>query len=406
MLGGHTVMRKYLMQVLLSLIISFGTISGPSTAEAKTNYINTATYKIEKQQTVITILFSKKTNYTFNELNNPDRIYFDIKNNEIDNEILLLVKKINATTGLIEKATVAKNRKNIVRIVFQLSQDVKTKVSGDSQSLRLIASQNEIPDLIDNFYQAESTQTKNKIWEKEQYVIAIDAGHGGKDPGAVGRKGTTEKSINLSIAKKLKKYIDKEPNMRAVLTRDKDVYVKLADRIRKIRKHQPTIFISIHADGAKNRKASGSSVFILPRKDEVASSRYAKLVAAKENEMDLLFDPDIDERDKDTQKTILDLSQNVTRYLSEQLGSSVLKQMGKVNNLHKKKVEKANFAVLKSIDVCSILVETAFLSNSKEEKQLKTSEYQNRIALAILKGIKDFLKNTPPEQLGIKISKD
>ena len=399
-------MRKYLMQILLSLIISFGTISVPSTAEAKTNYINTVTYKIEKQQTVVTILFSKKTNYTFNELNNPDRIYFDIKNNEIDNEILLLVKKINANTGLIEKATVAKNKKNIVRIVFQLSQGVKTKISGDGQSLRLIASRNAIPDLIDNFYQAESTQTRNKIWEKEQYVIAIDAGHGGKDPGAVGRKGTTEKSINLSIAKKLKKYIDKEPNMRAVLTRDKDVYVKLADRIRKIRKHQPTIFISIHADGAKNRKASGSSVFILPRKDEVASSRYAKLVAAKENEMDLLFDPDIDERDKDTQKTILDLSQNVTRYLSEQLGSSVLKQMGKVNNLHKKKVEKANFAVLKSIDVCSILVETAFLSNSKEEKQLKTSEYQNRIALAILKGIKDFLKNTPPEQLGIKISKD
>ena len=399
-------MHKYLMQVLLTLIIFSGTMSVPLPVEGKTNYINTVTYKIEKKQTVITILFSKKTNYTYNELDNPDRVYFDIKNNEIDDEILLLVKKINANTGLIEKATVAKNKKNIVRIVFQLSQGVKTKVSGDGQSLRLIASQNAIPDLIDNFYQAESTQTKNKIWEKEQYVIAIDAGHGGKDPGAVGRKGTTEKSINLSIAKKLKIYIDKEPNMRAVLTRDKDVYVKLADRIRKIRKHQPTIFISIHADGAKNRKASGSSVFILPRKDEVASSRYAKLVAAKENEMDLLFDPDIDDRDKDTQKTILDLSQNVTRYLSEQLGSSVLKQMGKVNNLHKKKVEKANFAVLKSIDVCSILVETAFLSNSKEEKQLKTSEYQNRIALAILKGIKGFLKNTPPEQLGIKISKD
>ena len=109
--------------------------------------------------------------------------------------------------------------------------------------------------------------------------------------------------------------------------------------------------------------------------------------------MDLLFDPDIDDRDKDTQKTLLDLTQNVTHNLSYQLGGSVLKQMGKVNNLHKKKVEKASFAVLKSIDVCSKLVETAFLSNSKEEKQLKTSEYQNRIALAILKGIKDFLKN-------------
>ena len=122
--------------------------------------------------------------------------------------------------------------------------------------------------------------------------------------------------------------------------------------------------------------------------------------------MDLLFDPDIDNRDKDTQKTILDLSQNVTRYLSERLGTSVLKRVGKVNNLHKKKVEKANFAVLKSIDVCSILVETAFLSNSEEEKQLRTSAYQDKLALAILRGIKDFLKNTPPEQLGVKISRN
>ena len=399
-------MLQKLIRILLLIFIS-SPLTGPSlAADTEDGYIESATYTLDTEQTLIEIKFSRNTKYQSNQLKNPDRLYFDLEVSDIDKKLTSLVTSINKTKGLITKAVIAKNKPNIVRIVFQLSNQANTRVNGNGRIIKILTSQNEIPDLIDNFYQAESTQTKNKIWEKEQYVIAIDEGHGGKDPGAVGRRGTTEKSINLSIAKKLKKYIDQEPNMKAVLTRDKDVYVKLRDRIKKIRKHQPTIFISIHADGAKNRKASGSSVFILPRKDEVDSSRYAKNVADKENEMDLLFDPDIDNRDKDTQKTILDLSQNVTRYLSEQLGTNVLKRIGKVNNLHKKKVEKANFAVLKSIDVCSILVETAFLSNSEEEKQLRTSAYQDKLALAILKGIKDFLKNTPPEQLGVRISKN
>ena len=399
-------MNQSIMKMVTLIFLCTTLFVGAISTSKAGDYIDSAEYKIDKKQSLIEIKFSRNTAYQYNQLKNPDRLYFDLEVSNIDTKLSSLVTGINKAKGLITKAVIAKNKPNIVRIVFQLSAGVNRRVNGNGRIIKILTSQGEIPDLIDNFYQAESTQTKNKIWEKEQYVIAIDAGHGGKDPGAVGRKGTTEKSINLSIAKKLKKYIDQEPNMKAVLTRDKDVYVKLRDRIKKIRKHQPTIFISIHADGAKNRKASGSSVFILPRKDEVASSRYAKNVADKENEMDLLFDPDIDNRDKDTQKTILDLSQNVTRYLSEQLGTSVLKRIGKVNNLHKKKVEKANFAVLKSIDVCSILVETAFLSNSEEEKQLRTSAYQDKLALAILKGIKDFLKNTPPEQLGVRISKN
>lgn len=399
-------MLQQIMRILLSILLCTNLINGAISANEVKDYIESVTYKRDKKQALIEIKFSRDTKYQYNQLQNPDRLYFDLEVSKIDAKLRSLVTSVNKKTGLLTKAVIAKNKPSIVRIVFQLSPGISTRVNGNNRIIKVLASHSEIPDLIDNFYQAESTQTKNKIWEKEQYVIAIDAGHGGKDPGAVGRKGTTEKSINLSIAKKLKKYIDKEPNMKAVLTRDKDVYVKLRDRIKKIRKHQPTIFISIHADGAKNKKASGSSVFILPRKDEVASSRYAKNLAEKENEMDLLFDPDIDNRDKDTQKTILDLSQNVTRYLSERLGTSVLKRVGKVNNLHKKKVEKANFAVLKSIDVCSILVETAFLSNSEEEKQLRTSAYQDKLALAILRGIKDFLKNTPPEQLGVKISRN
>ena len=397
-------MRHTLLQLLASILLCNTLISTTLSADESGNYVESTNYQVIKNKSLIEITFSQRTNYKHDQLQNPYRIYFDMEVKDIDKKLIALIDAINKQTGLITKAVIAKNKPDIVRIVFQFTRGTNTRISGDNKGIKIIASQSEIPDLIDNFYQAEATQTKNKIWEKEKYVIAIDAGHGGKDPGAVGRKGTTEKSVNLSIARRLKKLIDKEKNMQAVLTRNNDVYVKLSDRIKKIRKYQPTIFISIHADAAENRKASGSSVFILPRKDEVASSRYAKLIAEKENEMDLLFDPDIDNRDKDTQKTILDLSQNGTRYLSEQLGTGVLRHLGKVNNLHKKKVEKANFAVLKSIDVCSILVETAFLSNSQEEKQLKTAEYQDRLALAILQGIKEFLKNTPPEQLGVKIS--
>ena len=399
-------MRHKLIQLLTSALLFNAVISSTLSAEESVNYVESTKYQVTKNQALIEIKFSKKINYKHDQLKSPYRIYFDIEVKNIDPNLIALIESINKQPGLVTKAVIAKNKPDIARIVFEFTQGTNTRISSNRKGIQLVASQSEIPDLIDNFYKAETTQTKNKIWEKKQYLIAIDAGHGGKDPGAVGRRGTTEKSVNLSIAKRLKKLIDKEKNMKAILTRDRDVYVKLSDRIKKIRKHQPTIFISIHADGAENRKASGSSVFILPRKDEVASSRYAKLVAEKENEMDLLFDPDINNRDQNTQLTILDMTQNMSRYLSEQLGTSVLKRIGKVNNLHKKKVEKANFAVLKSIDVCSILVETAFLSNSQEEKQLKTAAYQDRLALAILQGIKDFLKNTPPAQLGVTISEN
>jgi N-acetylmuramoyl-L-alanine amidase len=297
-LGGASVMRHTLLQLLASILLCNTLISTTLSADESGNYVESTNYQVIKNKSLIEITFSQRTNYKHDQLQNPYRIYFDMEVKDIDKKLIALIDAINKQTGLITKAVIAKNKPDIVR--------TNTRISGDNKGIKIIASQSEIPDLIDNFYQAEATQTKNKIWEKEKYVIAIDAGHGGKDPGAVGRKGTTEKSVNLSIARRLKKLIDKEKNMQAVLTRNNDVYVKLSDRIKKIRKYQPTIFISIHADAAENRKASGSSVFILPRKDEVASSRYAKLIAEKENEMDLLFDPDIDNRDKDTQKTILD----------------------------------------------------------------------------------------------------
>ena len=412
-------MRHTLIQLLTSVLICNTLISSALSADESGNYVESTNYQIIKNQTSIEIKFSQRINYKHNQIQNPYRIYYDIAVKSIDKKLIALIESINKQSGLVIKAVIAKNNPNVVRIVFEFTQGTHTRVIGTNESITLIASKNElqsepqfesqseISESIDNSYQAGAlpNKNKNKIIEVEKYLIAIDPGHGGKDPGAVGRAGTTEKSVNLSIANKLKKLIDKEEIMKAILTRDKDVYVNLSQRIKKIRKHQPpTIFISIHADAALNRKANGSSVFILPRKDEVASSRYAELIAERENEMDLLYDPHINSRDKNIKDLILNLGQRENFSMSERLGKSVLKRIGKVNNLHKKKVEKANFAVLKSIDVCSILVETAFLSNSEEEKQLNTDEYQDRLALAILLGIKDFLENTKPGELGFKIS--
>ena len=396
-------MLQKLIRILLLIFISSPLIGPSLSADTEDSYIESATYTLDTEQTLIEIKFSRNTKYQSNQLKNPDRLYFDLEVSDIDKKLTSLVTSINKTKGLITKAVIAKNKPNIVRIVFQLSNQANTRVNGNGRIIKILTSRNEIPDLIDNFYQVESTQPKEGARIVKRYKIAIDPGHGGKDPGAVGRKGTTEKSINLSIAKKLKQYIDEDPTMDAVLTRDKDVYVALIDRIAKIRNPEPTIFISIHADGAKNRKASGSSVFILPHKNAEASSKYAKRLAEKENEMasNSNWKPDDDPAVYEIKSA---LKQRTTRLLSEQLGTSVLTHISKVNNLHKKRVESANFAVLKSIDVCSILVETAFLSNSVEEKELRTSAYQERLALAIFRGIKDFLENADPKNLGFKLS--
>ncbi|MDP2785947.1 MAG: N-acetylmuramoyl-L-alanine amidase [Sulfurimicrobium sp.] len=225
-------------------------------------------------------------------------------------------------------------------------------------------------------------------------TIAIDAGHGGEDPGALGARGTHEKDVTLAIAKRLKAVVDEEPNMRGVLIRDGDYFIPLNGRVAKARKLSADLFVSIHADAFIRPDARGSSVFALSERG--ATSAAARWLAKKENEADLIGGVNLDVKDPYLARTLLDLSQTATINDSLKLGKAVLNELGGINSLHKSAVEQAGFAVLKSPDIPSILVETAFISNPEEESRLTDDAYQEKMAKAIFSGIKRYFAKNPP----------
>ena len=263
------------------------------------------------------------------------------------------------------------------------------------------------PELLQDKLQTKSKKTSpNNIEPKNdqpisaysnkdarQIIIAIDAGHGGEDPGARGANGSHEKDITLMIAKRLKDKIDSEPNMRGVLTRDSDYFIPLHGRVVKARNMQADLFVSIHADAFTNPAARGSSVFALSERG--ATSASARYLAKKENESDLIGGVSLDDKDPVLARTLLDLSQTATITDSLKLGKAVLGQIANINTLHTKHVEQAAFAVLKSPDIPSILVETAFISNPEEEQKLNDEAYQDQLVNSILTGIKKYFSTNP-----------
>src|SRR5207244_3635119 len=214
-------------------------------------------------------------------------------------------------------------------------------------------------------------------------IIVLDPGHGGEDPGAIGKRGTCEKVVTLAIARKLKVLIDADPRMRAVLTRDDDYFVPLNTRVLKARRVQADLFVSIHADAFNTPHARGSSVFALS--EHGATSAAARWLAQRENQADLIGGVDLDVKDPVLAKTLLDLSQTAQINDSLRVGRSVLDGISTVNTLHKGIVEQAGFAVLKAPDIPSILVETAFISNPDEELKLRSDAHQQRFASSILR---------------------
>ena len=225
-------------------------------------------------------------------------------------------------------------------------------------------------------------------------VVAIDPGHGGEDPGAVGPSGLREKDVVLAVALQLRDQLNALPGMRAMLTRDADFFVPLHERVRKARRVQADLFVSIHADAFFTPQARGASVFALSHSG--ASSSAARWLADKENAADLVGGVNIKARDASVARALLDMSTAAQIKDSMKLGGEVLGQIGKVGRLHKHQVEQAGFAVLKAPDIPSILVETAFISNPEEESRLRDPQYQAQLVQALTAGIKRYFAKNPP----------
>jgi|TARA_B110000503_G_scaffold5420_2_gene7411 N-acetylmuramoyl-L-alanine amidase len=391
-----------------------------SNAYSKKNDVHAVRIWPAQEYTRITIESTEALNNDQMILKNPERVVIDLKGIALNDALKILPTELSENDPNINAIRVAQFNPNVTRIVIDLRNPARVKIFSlqpiapykhrlvidlypeNHDSIANLLKQiqkkdEESPSLAaevapSNNVESEGNASQNDT-KSDTVIVAIDPGHGGEDPGAKGKKGTLEKDITLQISKKLKEIIDKEDGMRAVLIREGDYYVPLGDRVKKARKIKADIFISIHADAFTKRSVTGSSVFALSERG--ATSAFAKFLANKENESDLIGGVSIDDKDALLAKTLLDLSQSATVHDSIKLGNHVLGQIKNVNNLHKKYVEQAGFAVLKAPDIPSILVETAFISNPAEEQNLKSSAYQDKLAMSILEGIKSYIKTKP-----------
>jgi len=331
----------------------------------------------------------------------PGRVVLDLYLGEITPALTELAAKVSAEDSYIQGMRVGYNRPGVVRLVLDLKTEVKPQIFGlkpiADYGHRLVLDIHPlvpVDPLAALLRETEQRRPADRPGVARLATIVIDPGHGGEDPGALGRRGTREKDVTLLIARRLKALIDAEPNMRALLTRDGDYFLKLSDRVDKARHVKADLLVSIHADAFIRSHARGSSVFALSTRR--ATSEMARQLAQKENQADLIGGVQMKGLDNHVKQTLFDLTQTANIDYSLRLGNSVLQRLGTVNTLHKPRVEQASFAVLTAHDVPSILVETAFISNPEEEKRLKDRAYQDKLARAILEGIREYVAKNPP----------
>ena len=357
----------------------------------------------------------------------PERLVIDLEGVEFDSVLKHLPDSVTGEDPYIKLIRAGRNRPGVVRVVVELKQEIKPQIFtlepvgayGHRLVVDLYPTQPIDPllALIEKNSPTEAAvgdaptptrdgadaqtvkhaERRDPAGERKMnrlVTVAIDPGHGGEDPGAVGRRGSYEKNVTLKIARLLKRKIDSEPGMRAVLTRDGDYFVPLQTRVHKARAVKADLFLSIHADAFVKPDARGSSVFVLSERG--ASSAAARWLAKRENDADLIGGVALAGQDGHLARTLLDLSQTATLNDSMKVGKAVLAELGDINTLHKRDVEHAGFAVLKAPDIPSVLVETAFISNPEEERRLNDSAYQDKMAQAILKGIRRYFDDSPP----------
>jgi N-acetylmuramoyl-L-alanine amidase len=355
-------------------------------------------------------------------LKNPERLVLDLEGIDLAPEIAQLPSRVQAADPYIAGIRFGKKAPSILRVVLDLKSEVKAEVfalkpvaeygyrlvldvyplTPMDPMMALLEGDRLKEDAAAPRAPAADSKGKDRVESAKPEVkagprritIAIDPGHGGEDPGAIGPRGTYEKNVALAIAKKLKSLVDAEPNMRAMLTRDDDYFVPLGTRVQKARRVQADLFISIHADAFREPNARGSSVFALS--ENGATSAAAKWLAQKENNADLIGGVDLTRHDPVLARTLLDLSQTAQINDSLKVGRQVLDGIGTHNALHKASVEQAGFAVLKAPDIPSILVETAFISNPDEELKLRSDRHQQKFAESMHDGVARYFARNPP----------
>ena len=391
--------------------------------------------------TRVTLEYDAPIKYTHFTVENPDRLVVDIEGVEFNSVLDSLARKVATDDPYIKLLRAGRFKPGVVRLVMELKAKVAPQVfelpPAGSYGHRLVLDVYPLTpadplmallegrqDAVEP-YKLDAEPSDNKANEPagspiekapevhtskksgkpvvdRLITVTLDPGHGGEDPGAVGKGGSYEKNVTLAVARRLKARIDAEPNMRAVLTRDSDFFVPLQMRVQKARRVQSDLFLSIHADAWIKPDARGSSVFVLSERG--ASSTQARLLAQRENEADLVGGVNLGSKDLFLAKTLLDLSQTATINDSLKLGKYLLGELGGVNTLHKNHVEQASFAVLKAPDIPSALIETAFISNPEEERRLNDDAYQDKLADAIVRGVRQYFIKHPPGPKSNKLS--
>ncbi len=333
--------------------------------------------------------------HTLFVLNNPARVVVDLR----DTKLGVKIDRPTDADTLLEGVRHASRNHRDLRVVFDLRKPVRPRSfllkPNKKYGYRLVVDLYDKGDAAKTLKETIKRSAPRSPSKLRDLIIAIDAGHGGEDPGTIGRKGTREKDVVLAIAKELRRQIKNSPGMRPVMVRRGDYYVGLRRRMKIAREHRADLFVSIHADSFKDPRVRGSSVYVLSRNG--ASSEAARWLAEQENAADLVGGVSLDDKDDLLASVLLDLSQTATLSASTDVGTNVLKQLGATGKTHKRRVQRAGFMVLKSPDIPSILVETAFLSNPSEEKRLRNRTQQRKIAKAMVAGVKGYFKyNAPP----------
>jgi N-acetylmuramoyl-L-alanine amidase len=345
------------------------------------------------ENTRIVLDLSGPIDHELTKLNDPFRAVVDISNARLKNDLSQPVdadrylRRLRSANHNDDLRVVLDLKKFAVVKSFQLEPN---KTYGYRLVIDLSSDENQETNVVD-----ENTKSTDEILAPRDVVIAIDAGHGGEDPGSIGPSGTYEKDIALILAKKLVAKINQVHGMKAVLIREGDYYVRLRDRIAKARKHNADLFVSVHADAFTDPRVSGSSVYVLSQKG--ASSEHAKWLAAKENASDLIGGVKLEDKDDVLASVLLDLSQTASLEASIDIADKILAGLKSVGKLHKRRVESAAFAVLKSPDIPSVLVETAYISNPGEEKKLRSPSHQEALTSAILAGLEAYFRFNPPD---------